>query len=810
MVWSVFRCIYCEAFQNLVNYFRVFVFLFLVHVLSHSVWAQTAKDCRDFITVCSSTTLALNANGVGTLDFNNPNNQIPPCYQNTGPNIENNSLWLKIPIATDGTLEFTLVPEADLDDFDFMVYGPNPNCNNLGLPIRCSTSSPDPRFGSGTKRTGLSGSVFDETEGPGSGDGFVASIDVKAGEEYILFIDRFTQANNSFDFELGGTASITPPPVANSPGEVEYCDPDGDDSLLINLFELDNQLSGGASNVGVSYFTTERDALQELNRIPSRNYLLNVNEQELWAKVTNNVTGCFALTSFDVKLTSLQPNNDITGPRSVCPTVERVPYATLPTNADTYEWFVEGGDITSGQGTTDILINWGNTNDNAMVKVVGKTSNGCVSDTTYFPVRVNRRLEPETPRGPVQVCYNERQSTGYEVPLVPGSIYEWGVINGRIVGTNDQNAVEVNWDGFTGTGRVFFREFNPGIAECEGFSDTLDVQLFTEILVNAQVTEPLCSGANNGSIQLTVSGGAVGAVDFTWDDVTTNTDLRENLSPGIYNYTINDQLGCLTSGSVTITEPPPISLNNVIPVDASCFQSSDGGLLATITGGTGAYRYRVNGQTIPLDRDQIEIRNLPRGAYDLDILDDNDCQFTLPFTVEAPELLEADLQSLLVIDACPQQATGAISLEAIGGTPDYQFTWSPNIGQDGNAVTDLNKGDYTVTIVDMNNCQASLTVTVGEVQPRVQLPNAFSPNSDAENDLFLPLSNCPLGNYRFSVFNRWGTLVFSTTDQNTGWDGSLEGKPAPTGRYSYLVSYTILLEDVLVEESLRGVVRIFR
>lgn len=793
-----------RSFQNLVNYNRTLLLTLLGFFLAFGAVGQGATDCRDFIVVCGPGNLSLNSNGVGINDFANPKNISPDCGFG-----ETQSLWLKIPIAANGTLEFAISSNNNVDDFDFAVYGPNVSCDSLGRSIRCSSTHP-PSAGTPAV-TGLRPGENENSDGPGAlGNGFVDPLSVRAGEEYIILIDNFDQTNAGFDLEWGGSAVISPPPVTNLVEDVMLCDASGARNPIMDLSEQANAILGSQTGVDISFFSSEADALLSQNGFdPSAVTIIN-GRQVIFAKLTNVSDGCTTITSFLVEVNPDPVLEPITGPASVCPTVTGIPYRTQGTDVDSYVWFVEGGNITSGQGTTDILVDWGNTNDNAMVKVVGKTGNGCVSDTTFFPVRVNRRLEPETPVGLVQVCYNERLSTRYEVPLVPGSIYEWGVINGSIEGANDKNTIEVNWDGFTGTGRVFFREFNPGIAECEGFSDTLDVQLLTEILVNAQVTEPLCSGADNGRIQLTVSGGAIGAVDFTWDDVTTNTDLRENLPPGTYNYSISDQVGCLQTGSVTIMEPPPISLINVIPVDASCFQSSDGGILATVTGGTGSYRYSINGQTIPLDRDQIEIRNLPRGTYNLDMLDDNDCMFTFPFTVAAPELLEADLQSLLVIDACPQQATGAISFEAMGGTPDYTFTWLPNIGQDGNAVTDLNRGDYTVTIADMNNCQANLTVTVREVQPRVQVPNAFSPNSDSENDLFQPLSNCPLGNYRFSVFNRWGSLVFSTTDQNAGWDGNLEGKPAPTGRYSYLVSYTILLEDVLVEESLRGVVRIFR
>jgi len=778
--------------------------------LSLSAW-QGATDCRDFIVVCDNSTLRLSANGVGELDFAKPNNPTPPCFQgSSNPLVESNSLWLKVPIVNDGVLEFTIIPENPDDDFDFLLYGPNPDCNALGEPVRCSSTSPVFAM---TSLTGLSRNFLDVTEGPGTGDSFVAALDVKAGEEYILLIDRFTQTNNGFTLEWGGDV-IAPPPVANSPGNLEFCDPDGDGELVVDISDQSDVILNGQAGASVSFYFTETDAILDQNGLNSRQVPILGGRQTVFARVTNAGDGCSAITSFDVVINTLPIVEPITGPISVCPTVTDIPYSSGGTNVDFYEWIVDGGIIQSGQGTTDILVNWGQANDDAQIKLVGKSNTGCVSDTVFLPVRVNKRLEPELPKGPVDVCYDQRLSTQYAVTAIPGSVYEWGVINGNIVGANDQNVIEVNWDGFSGTGRVFLREFNPTISECEGFSDTLNVQLQEEIIVNTEVVQPRCAGANDGTIRLSVGGGAVGAVNIAWSDIAANTDFRDNLAPNTYNYTITDTEGCMATGTITITEPPPLAVANVTPISTSCFESSDGGITATISGGTGSYRYGFQGQfaidAIPITGNVLNVQNLPRGDYDIFIVDDNVCLFFLSFTVEGPALLEPDLQSLLVTPACPQSATGEISLEAMGGTPDYQFFWTPDIDQEGNMVTGLNKGDYTVTIMDMNNCQANLTIEVGEVQPRVLVPNAFSPNGDDQNDEFLPVTNCPLANYQFSVFNRWGSLVFSTTDYTQGWDGNLDGEAAPIGRYSYLVNYSILVEDNLIDETIRGVVRVFR
>ena len=73
------------------------------------------------------------------------------------------------------------------------------------------------------------------------------------------------------------------------------------------------------------------------------------------------------------------------------------------------------------------------------------------------------------------------------------------------------------------------------------------------------------------------------------------------------------------------------------------------------------------------------------------------------------------------------------------------------------------------------------------------LPNAFTPNSDNKNDFFKALDFFDgMQNFRLSIWNRWGELIFETTDPNDGWNGRKNntGQLSPNGVYVCLVSYT--------------------
>jgi gliding motility-associated-like protein len=71
----------------------------------------------------------------------------------------------------------------------------------------------------------------------------------------------------------------------------------------------------------------------------------------------------------------------------------------------------------------------------------------------------------------------------------------------------------------------------------------------------------------------------------------------------------------------------------------------------------------------------------------------------------------------------------------------------------------------------------------------VSLPDAFTPNGDGRNDKFRIITNGNQEISKFIVVNRWGEVVFETTNQGEGWDGTFKGKPVEIGTYFYYLRY---------------------
>ncbi len=517
----------------------------------------------------------------------------------------------------------------------------------------------------------------------------------------------------------------------------------------------------------------------------------------------------FEVTTREFEMTEVG-SGDIVGPVSVCPDVEGVEYSVTGSTENTYKWVVFGGVIDGSDAGLSVKVDWSAARDDAWLKLAVTNPIGCAADTLQYDVKINKRLEPIDPQGAAEVCFLDFGSVTYTTPQTAGSEYEWFVTNGTILNGNAQNSVDIQWDG-VGAGEVWYREFNPNISDCEGFSDKLAVTIYSEIIPTEVINDALCNGDANGSITLSVSGGKGSNYTALWSNGDTALS-PVGLASGTYTVTIADELGCEIQREYVVGHPDVLEVTSAPEVlDVRCFQESNGEVLLTVQGGTAPYSYHHVGNDNAVDRTSSDARmtGLPTGNYSVEITDANGCITSANYFVAQPALLEPDLEKLINLPICPQASDGTVSIDALGGTQPYQFFWNTSPQQQGIEATGLSEGMYTVTIIDANGCEASLDVDVKERFPRVFIPNAFSPNGDGENDKFMAVTDCNLV-YSMQVFNKWGSVIFATNDILDGWDATLEGQNVPDGVYSYKVFYSGTLNGVPFEETIQGTVRVFR
>ena len=137
-----------------------------------------------------------------------------------------------------------------------------------------------------------------------------------------------------------------------------------------------------------------------------------------------------------------------------------------------------------------------------------------------------------------------------------------------------------------------------------------------------------------------------------------------------------------------------------------------------------------------------------------------------------------------------------------GANAEYTFMVDGNIVQSGpeNTYSSSSLADgQTITVevtsseqcVVNNTAQDALIIGVN-FRPTLVAPTAFSPNGDNLNDefrLYGPVDE--IAEYSLKIYDRWGSQIFETKELSQGWDGQINGKPAPSGVYVWMADYTI-------------------
>ncbi len=135
-----------------------------------------------------------------------------------------------------------------------------------------------------------------------------------------------------------------------------------------------------------------------------------------------------------------------------------------------------------------------------------------------------------------------------------------------------------------------------------------------------------------------------------------------------------------------------------------------------------------------------------------------------------------------------------ITLSAGFGVPNETVTWQNNLIAATQKVNKTNH--YWANVVNFCvNYTDTFRVKYENCQINVFAPNAFSPNGDQQNDFFKPYvhqsQHVVVKNYQLSIFNRWGNLIFTTTDINEAWNGENKGQAAPESVYVWLINATL-------------------
>jgi gliding motility-associated-like protein len=325
-------------------------------------------------------------------------------------------------------------------------------------------------------------------------------------------------------------------------------------------------------------------------------------------------------------------------------------------------------------------------------------------------------------------------------------------------------------------------------------------------IIQADITNTSCNEAN-GIINITTD--QADSIRYSIDGFNFQSVNRfENLSAGPYLLLIEDANGCEDTLSVTIDPSGIPEITSIAVLPENCGQAN-GSLTITSEGGTGTYQYSLDGNSYQLAN---TFTNLPAGAYNVFIIDDEGCSNTGQARVDAIDGL--NIIEIITLPSRCGGSTGSITMDIEGGVPPVLISLQNYAPQTEELFSGLAAGNYPVHILDAAGCTTDTIVSLSQTGCPVYIPNIFSPNGDGVNDLF-QIQTADANEVtitRFFIFDRWGNNVYERYDlpihsTDGWWDGTYKRFTANPGVFAYFVEVEF---DNGSRETFRGNVTLIR
>ncbi|HWK08330.1 MAG TPA: gliding motility-associated C-terminal domain-containing protein [Puia sp.] len=318
-------------------------------------------------------------------------------------------------------------------------------------------------------------------------------------------------------------------------------------------------------------------------------------------------------------------------------------------------------------------------------------------------------------------------------------------------------------------------------------------------------SDNICAGAPAAFTALPADGGNTPLYQWTINGIPVSTAGPAYSSSSFVNA---DQVSCtMTSDAACVIDP--VAASNIIsmtvtPIVVSSVNIAASAIticsdsLVTFTaipangGSDPTYQWMVNGQLAGTNADVFSSATLQDGdVVSVVMLGSLYCSVpetsnSIPMTVYPVPQINMPPDTIIT-------AGSSIRLDPLitGQILFYQWspiTWLDLPGSPDPVATPATTTTYQLTVTTGNGCVASGKETVG-VYYDLLMPGAFSPNGDGRNDLFRIPPSVPVSILRFSVYDRWGELVFTTSNSGAGWDGRMGNKPQPAGVYVWMIDY---------------------
>ena len=372
-------------------------------------------------------------------------------------------------------------------------------------------------------------------------------------------------------------------------------------------------------------------------------------------------------------------------------------------------------DVTVSGGSPGYIFSWNGgiftTDDIANIPAGNyvldiEDANGCILAGTSFDI-----IQPAAPLEVTAVldndisCYNANDAQITATATGGTPLYEFSVNGSQFLPVNVAPTLPA------GSYLVVAKDANGCLDTIpQAIVVTNPPQLFITTVLDNDIS---CFNANDAQITATGSGG-IGNLEYSIDGNNYQTNgVFNNLSAGSYTLFVKDATDCVvaSSPSILVTNPAQLTVAATLNNDITCFNFNDAQITATGNGGTGTYEFSITGPNGPFQQSGV-FSGLSEGNYTINIRDANSCTATSnAIVVTNPAELLATIISSTNVN-CFGGSDGTATVNAIGGTGAYGYTWNSPTPQSNATAINLPQGNYTVTVNDVNNCTTTVDVVI--------------------------------------------------------------------------------------------------
>jgi hypothetical protein len=298
--------------------------------------------------------------------------------------------------------------------------------------------------------------------------------------------------------------------------------------------------------------------------------------------------------------------------------------------------------------------------------------------------------------------------------------------------------------------------------------------IVTGMELSFNTTDLYCYNGYMGSAEVEVING-MQPYSYNWSNGET-AQMIDSVAAGTYTITVTDNCGMSAIGSVTVNQPyESLQVDSITGQHITCYGMNDGYFMFAASGGVPPYAYSIDNIAF-FYVDTFELWNLPPATYWVTVLDANNCVIIQGVEIHQPDSL--NLTTVVTDVTCYSGNNGSVDLSVTGGTtycqnPVYTYIWSN--GETTQDISGLASGTYLVTVIDLNGCTATSTVTVNQ-------PSA--PLSLIINSTNITCYGVNIGSV--DMFVSGGTAPYTNVWSNGATTEDLNGLPA--GEYSVTVT----------------------